>query len=123
MYTLADTMSRLIKIIPGAGLEEEPEGCEFGCYAFGDLETLQTSEVKDHIMAIHQNQSDETIPDDIKVEWGLTPKQIKQAQQKDKFGKEQYNKILKGFLPSTHPYYMQDGILMKYTTDNKGLKP
>ena len=70
-------------------------------------------------MDIHQNQSDAAIPDDIKVEWGLTPVQIKQAQQKDKFCKEQYNKILKGSLPNTHPYYIKDGILMKYTTDNK----
>ena len=49
----------------------------------------------------------------------MTPKQIKQAQQKDRFCKEQNAKILKGSLPSTHPYYMQDGVLMKYTTDNK----
>ena len=49
----------------------------------------------------------------------LTPKQIKQAQQKDKFCKEQYNKIKKGTLPNTHPYYIQDGVLMKYTTNNK----
>ena len=70
-------------------------------------------------MAIHQSQSDDAIPSDVKVEWGLTPKQIKQAQQKDRFCKEQNSKILKGSLPSTHPYYIQDGVLMKYTTDNK----
>ena len=70
-------------------------------------------------MGIQQKQSDEAIPDDFKVEWGLTPAQVKQAQQKDKFCKEQYNKILKGSLPGTHPYYIKDGILMRYTTDNK----
>ena len=83
------------------------------------MEPIQTSEIKDHIMAIHQKSSDDAIPDDIQIEWGLIPKQIKQAQQKDKFCKEQYNKIRKGPLPSTHPYYIQDGVLMKYTTDNK----
>ena len=70
-------------------------------------------------MAIHQKSSDDAIPDDIQIEWGLTPKQIKQAQQKDKFCQEQYNKLKKHTLPSTHPYYIQDGVLMKYTTDNK----
>ena len=117
--TLADTMSRLIKIIPEAQTEKEPEGFEFGYYAFDELEPIQTSNVKDHIMAIHQKSSDDAIPDDIQIEWGLTPKQIKQAQQKDKFCKEQYNKLKKQNLPSTHPYYTHDGVLMKYTTDNK----
>ena len=117
--TLAEMMSRFIKITPDTKLEEEPEGYEFGYYAFEDFEPIQTSEVKDHIMAIYQNQSDEAIPNDVKFELGLTPKQIKQAQQKGKFCRDQYNKILKGSLPSTHPYYIQDGVLMKYTTDNK----
>ena len=112
-------MSRLIKITPDAKLEEEPEGFEFGYYAFEDLECIQTSTMKSHIMAIHQDQFKHAIPDDITVEWGLTPKQIIQVQQKDRFCKEQNAKILKGSLPSTHPYYMQDGILMKYTTDKK----
>ena len=100
-------------------MKKNLEGYEFGYYAFEDLESIQTSEAKDHIMAIHQNQSDDVIPSDVKVEWGLTPKQIKQAKQKDRFCQEQCAKILKGSLPSTHPYYIQDGILMKYTTDNK----
>ena len=52
-------------------------------------------------MAIHQNQLKHAIPDDITVEWGLTPKQIIQAQQKDRFCKEQNAKILKGSLPNT----------------------
>ena len=112
-------MSRLITITPELKLEEEPEGFEFGYYAFEDLESIQTSKAKDHSMAIYQNQSDNAIPSDVKVEWGLTPEQIKQAQQKNSFCKEQYAKILKGSLPSTHPYYIQDGVLIKHTTDNK----
>ena len=48
-------MSRLIKIIPEAQTEKEPEGFEFGYYAFDELEPIQTSDVKDHIMAINQN--------------------------------------------------------------------
>ena len=70
-------------------------------------------------MAIYQKSSDDAIPDDIQIEWGLTPKQIKQAQQKDKFCKEHYNKLKKQNLSCTHPYYVQDDVLMKYTTDNK----
>ena len=117
--TLADTMSRLIKITPDVEPEKEPEGFEFGYYAFEDLEPIHTTEVIDYITGIQQKQSGEAIPDHIKVEWGLTPTQIKQAQQKDKFCKEQYNKIVKGSLPNTHPYYIKDGMLMSYTTDNR----
>ena len=117
--TLADTMSRLIKITPDVEPEEEPEGFEFGYYAFEELEPIHTTAKLDYIMDIHHNQTDVAIPNDIKVEWGLTPVQIKQVQQKDKFCKEQYDKIVKGSLPPTHPYYIKDGILMKYVTDNK----
>ena len=38
--TLADTMSRLIKITPDIKPEEEPEGFEFSYYAFEDLEPI-----------------------------------------------------------------------------------
>ena len=67
-------MSRLIKIIPEAQTEKEPEGFEFGNYAFDELEPIQTSNVKDHVMTINQKSSDDAIPDDIQMEWGLTPK-------------------------------------------------
>ena len=117
--TLADTMSRLIEITPDVKPEEEPEGFAFGYYAFEDLEPIHTAERIDYIMDIHQNQSNAAISDDIKVEWDLTPIQIKQAQQKDKFCKELYNKILQGSLPNTDPYYIKDGISMRYITDNK----
>ena len=66
--TLADTMSRLIKITPDVRPEEEPKGFEFGYYAFEDLEPIHTAERIDYIMDIHQNQSDAAIPDDVKVE-------------------------------------------------------
>ena len=60
-------MSRLFKITPDVKPEEEPEGFEFGYYAFQDLELIHTAEIIDYIMDIQQKQSDEAIPDDIKV--------------------------------------------------------
>ena len=35
--TLADSLSRLLEVVPEAKLEPEPEGQEFGCYCFDDL--------------------------------------------------------------------------------------
>ena len=71
-------------------------------------------------MDIHHNQPDVAIPNDIKVEWGLTPYPNKDsANKKISSVKRQYGKIVRGSLPPTHPYYIKDGILMKYVTDNK----
>ena len=61
--TLADTTSRLIKITPEAQTEKEPEGFEFGYYAFDELEPIQTNQmlknilwqyIKNHLMMQYQ---------------------------------------------------------------------
>ena len=52
-------------------------------------------------MAIHQNHLMMPYQVMLKLSGDLTPKQIKQAQQKDRFCKEQNAKIVKGSLAST----------------------
>ena len=42
---LADTMSRLIEIDPTAQQDLEPEGYEFGYYAFDSLPTMEVSNI------------------------------------------------------------------------------
>ena len=44
--TLADTMSRLITIDPQIKQESEPEGYEFGYYAFDTLPAMEVSNIK-----------------------------------------------------------------------------
>ena len=49
--TLADSLSRLIEVVPEAKLEEETDGQEFGCYCFEDL-TLAHVEYVEEIREI-----------------------------------------------------------------------
>ena len=50
--TLADTMSRLIKIVPDTKPLPEPEGYEFGYYAFEELDPISTGEDTDVVYNI-----------------------------------------------------------------------
>ena len=80
--TLADTMSRLIKIVPDTKPLPEPEGYEFGYYAFEELDPISTGEDMDVVYNIQQ-VDDQAIPNDSKVDWGFTSEEIKKAQSVD----------------------------------------
>ena len=45
--TLADSLSRLLEVVPEAKLEKEPEGQEFGCYCFEELSSVHTEYVEE----------------------------------------------------------------------------
>ena len=74
--TLADTMSHLIKIVPDTKPPPEPEGYEFGYYAFEELDPIKTE--KDV-----QQEGDHPIQNDIKVNWGLNSEEIRKVQSVD----------------------------------------
>ena len=82
--TLADTVSHLIKIVPDAKPPPEPEGYEFGYYAFEELDPIKTTKGDEDKCDIQQ-QDDQPIPVDTKVEWGLSSEDIRKAQLVDKF--------------------------------------
>ena len=86
--TLADTMSRLIKITPDIELEPEPPGMEYGYYLFEALEPIKTEKTRklskeeiNEIQVAHKPLEDGLIKTD------LTTKQIIDIQRKDKFCK------------------------------------
>ena len=117
--TLADTMSRLIKIMPDIELESEPPGMEYGYYLFEALEPIKTKktgnlskEEINEVQAAHK-----PLEDDIKID--LTTKQIIDIQRKDKFCKGIINNLLAGKLPTGTPYYLEESVLKRYVTDNK----
>ena len=76
--TLADTMSWLIKIVLDTKPLPEPEGNEFGYYAFEELDPIRTEKDTDIVCDIQQGD-DQTIPNDISVDWGFTPEEIRRA--------------------------------------------
>ena len=55
--TLANTMSRLIKIIPDTKPPPEPEGYEFGYYAFEELDPIKTTKDEEDICDIPTRRS------------------------------------------------------------------
>ena len=83
--TLADTMSRLIKITPEIELEPEPAGQEYGYEVFEELQPIETTtchvdELKEEI----QKKKD-PIPEDVQPIIDLTEEQLEDIQMKDKF--------------------------------------
>ena len=116
--TLADTMSHLIKIIPETKPPPEPEGYEFGSYAFEELDPIKIEKDEEDICDIQQ-QDDQPIPVDIKVDWRLSAKDIRKAQSVDKFCTDMLNNLIQGKPMIDQAYYVEDGILRKYVTDNK----
>ena len=90
--TLADTMSQLIKIVPDIKPLPEPEGYEFGYYAFEELDPITTERDTD-IVCNKPQGDDQTIPNDISRDWGFTPEEIRKAQSVDKFCTQMLKKI------------------------------
>ena len=67
-------MSHLIKISSETKPPPEPEGYEFGYNAFEELDPIRTD--KEDICDVQQ-QDDQPIPVDTKVDWGLSSKDIR----------------------------------------------
>ena len=116
--TLADTMSRLIKIVPDTKPLPEPEGYEFGYYAFEELDPISMGEDTDVVYNIQQ-VDDQAIPNDSKVDCGFTSEEIKKAQSVDQFCTEMLKKLVRGKSIIDQAYHVKDGIIRKYVTDNK----
>ena len=68
-------MSCLIKIVPDTKPPPEPEGYEFGYYAFEELDPIKTEKDEEVIYDIQQ-EGDQPIPNEFKVNWGLNSEEI-----------------------------------------------
>ena len=86
-------MSRLIKIVPDTKPLPEPEGYEFGYYAFEELDPMSTGEDTDIVCNIQQ-VDDQAITNDSKVDWGFTSEEIQKAQSVDKFCTKMLKKLV-----------------------------
>ena len=116
--TLAGTMSHLIKIIPDTKLPPEPEGYEFGYFAFEKLDPIKITKKQEDTCDIQQ-QDEQLIPVDTKVEWGLSSEDIRKVQSVDKFCADMLRKLSQGKPIINQAYHVENGILKKYVDDNK----
>ena len=111
-------MSHLIKIIPDTKPPPEPEGYEFGYYAFEELDPIKTTKSQEDICDIQQ-QDEQPIPVDTKVEWGLSSEDIRKAQSINKFCADMLKKLSQDKPIVNQVCHVENGILKKYVNDNK----
>ena len=129
--TLADTMSRLVKIDPDIEKDPEKPDQEFGKYVFDKLDPVlvevvfeidQKLKQKNDIQIEKLKKKEGPIPSDIKVDWTVSVDQLRLLQVKDEFCKRIIKRTMKDSTEnktSAYPYYINEGILCRYVTDNK----
>ena len=108
-------MSRLVQTNPGAKLQPEKEGYEFGYHAFEDMEPI---EYKTNVVDSITSKDPIPLPEE-EIKLPLEDEKLKELQQKDKFCKEVIEKLSKGQLQSNKPYYQEEGILKRFVEDGK----
>ena len=116
--TLADTMSRLIALDPDNQLVDEPEGFEYGYYAFDNIDPIKT-QVEINEMT---NKMGIEIPVNLPGEEIILPiedNELLELQKEDKFCKNILNILTSNKLHNKNPYYIENGILKRYIDDNK----
>ena len=116
--TLGDTMSRLIALDPDNQLVDEPEGFEYGYYAFDNIDPIET---QIEINEMTNRKGVETPVNLPNKEITLPIEDIKliELQKEDKFCKNILNMLANNKLHDKNPYYIENGILKRYIDDNK----
>ena len=116
--TLADTMSRLVTLDPDVQLTAEPEGFEYGYYAFDNIDPIETQVEINEIANRRKEQSPIKLPDE-DIILPIGDHKLADLQKEDKFCKNILNMLISGKLHDKNPYYIEDEILKRYIDDNK----
>ena len=66
-----------------------------------------------------QSEGGSPIKDTVLPTWGFKDEYVKQAQGKDQMCRKIFQQAAKSGEKAIHPYYLENGILMKYVSDNK----
>ena len=112
--TLADVVSRLVKILPDAQLEPEPEGFEFG-------EIVEKSKNEEEVYEVKETENDpdnEPIPE-VKINWHMTDQEIAKLQRGDPYCQRQLETLQNGKTKKKNCFFMDRGLLDRYITDYK----
>ena len=115
--TLADAMSRLVKIMPEAQLIPEPKGFEFG-----ELVTDTPMEVNEIDLAKRENKEekvnkkDEPIPE-VEIAWHMTDEEVAKLQRGDPYCQRQLETLQNNKVKKGNKFFMARGLLHRYVTD------
>ena len=116
--TLADTMSRLVALDPDNQLVDEPEGFEYGYYAFDNIDPIKTwVEVNEVTNKTLVTTSVDLPSEDITLLIGDT--KLIELQKEDKFCKNILNMLASNKLQNRNPYYIKNKILKWFIDENK----
>ena len=116
--TLADTMSRLIALDPDNQLVDEPDGFEYGYYAFDNIDLIETQIEINEMTNQTGVEAPVNLPDE-EVTLPIGNNKLIELQKKDKFCKTILNILANNKLHNKNPYYIEDRILKRYIDDNK----
>ena len=111
--TLADTMSRLIDIDPQIQQDPEPEGYEFGYFAFDTLPVMEVSavETKECLGGGKENNMNSI------VSLPLSDSMLSNLQSQEMFCSHILTQIEKGKIKEGQIYVVQNKILKRYVID------
>ena len=116
--TLADTMSRLIALDPDNQLVDKPEGFEYGCYAFDNIDLIKTQVEINEITNKTGIETPVNLPGE-QITLLIENNKLIELQKEDKFCKNILNMLASSKLHNKNPYYIESGILKRYVDDNK----
>ena len=116
--TLADTMSRLIALDPDNQLVDEPEGFEYGYYAFDNIDPIETQIEINEMTNKTGVETPVNLPNE-EIQLPIEDNKLIELQKEDKFCKNILNMLASSKLHDKNPYYIENGILKRYIDDNK----
>ena len=116
--TLVDTMSRLIALDPENQLVDEPEGFEYGYYAFHNIDPIKTQVEINEMTNKTGIETPVNLPSE-EITLLLEDNKLTELQKEGKFCKNILNMLASNKLHDKNPYYIEDGILKRYIDDNK----
>ena len=111
-------MSRLIALDSDNQLVAEPEGFEYGYYAFDNVDPIETQVEINEMANRKEGEAPVNLPDE-EVILPIVDNKLIELQKEDKFCKNILNMLASNKLHDKNPYYIEDGILKRYIDDNK----
>ena len=119
--TLADTMSRLVQLDPDVALPPEPEGQQFGKLLQGGGETSTDIDyLIEQVVGSPKTEPKGGPMEGVRLpSWGLKDAYLKDAQGRDALCQRIFAQAAKNGEKAVHPYFVEQGILMKYVSDYK----
>ena len=111
-------MSQLVSIDPDVQLTAEPEGFEYGYYAFDNIDPIETQIEINESTNKRDSRNPITMPNE-DIVLPIKNDKLTELQQNDKFCKHLISMLKSGKLHTNNLYYIEENVLKRYIEDNK----